>query len=144
MAAAGQDEAAVGAACHDGPMSILMQIVANGVALWVASLLLDGIEFGGSGTNQVLTIVGVAVIFGLVNALVKPLLKLVSLPLVVLTLGLFLIVINALMLLLTSWLSGVVGLDFTVQSFFWDAVLGGIIVGAVATVVDMLLPDGRE
>lgn len=121
-----------------------MQIVANGVALWVASLLLDGIEFGGSGTNQVLTIVGVAVIFGLVNALVKPLLKLVSLPLVVLTLGLFLIVINALMLLLTSWLSGVVGLDFTVQSFFWDAVLGGIIVGAVATVVDMLLPDGRE
>jgi|SRR5690606_7256650 len=125
-------------------MSILMQIVANGVALWVASLLLDGIEFGGSGTNQVLTIVGVAVIFGLVNALVKPLLKLVSLPLVVLTLGLFLIVINALMLLLTSWLSGVVGLDFTVQSFFWDAVLGGIIVGAVATVVDMLLPDGRE
>lgn len=121
-----------------------MQIIANGVALWVASLLLDGIEFGGSGTNKVLTIVGVAVIFGLVNALVKPLLKLISLPLVVLTLGLFLIVINALMLLLTSWLSGVVGLDFTVQSFFWDAVLGGIIVGAVATVVDMLLPDGRE
>lgn len=121
-----------------------MQIIANGVALWVASLLLDGIEFGGSGTSKVLTIVGVAVIFGLVNALVKPLLKLVSLPLVVLTLGLFLIVINALMLLLTSWLSGVVGLDFTVQSFFWDAVLGGIIVGAVATVVDMLLPDGRE
>lgn len=124
-------------------MSILMQIIANGVALWVASLLLDGIEFGATGTQRVLTIVGVAVVFGIVNALVKPLLALISLPLVILTLGLFLIVINALMLLLTSWLSGVIGLDFTVQSFFWDAVLGGIVVGAVATVVGMLLPDGK-
>ena len=121
-----------------------MQIVANGVALWVASLLLDGIEFGGTGTQKLITILGVAVVFGLVNAVVKPLLKLISLPLVILTLGLFLIVINALMLSLTSWLSGVIGLDFTVQSFFWDAVLGGIIVGAVATVVDMLLPDGKD
>lgn len=124
-------------------MKMILTILADAVAIWVAAYLLDGIEIGGEGTSFWLTLLGVAVIFGVLNAIVKPILKLLSLPLIVLTLGLFLFVVNALMLSLTSWLSGVVGLDFTVESFFWDAVLGAIIVSAVSLVVDMLLPDPK-
>ncbi|WP_130011418.1 phage holin family protein [Serinicoccus sediminis] len=125
-------------------MKLLATIVANGVALWVASAIVSGIEFGGQGVSQLLTIIGVALVFGLVNAVVRPLVQLLSLPLIVLTLGLFLVVINALMLLLTSWLSGVLGLNFSVDDFFWDAVLGSIIISIVSLFVSMLLPDGRE
>lgn len=124
-------------------MKMILTILADAVAIWVAAYLLDGIEIGGEGTSFWLTLLGVAVIFGVLNAVVKPILKLLSLPLIVLTLGLFLFVVNALMLSLTSWLSGVVGLDFTVESFFWDAVLGAVIVSAVSLVVDMLLPDPK-
>lgn len=123
---------------------MIMTIIADAVAIWVAAYLLDGIEIGGSGSSFFLTLLAVAVIFGVLNAIVKPILKLLSLPLIVLTLGLFLFILNAIMLSLTSWLSGAVGLDFHVDSFFWDAVLGAIIVSAVSLVVDMVLPDGRD
>ncbi|KUG58454.1 hypothetical protein AVL62_11175 [Serinicoccus chungangensis] len=125
-------------------MKLLASVVANGVALWVASALVSGIEFGGQGVSQLLTILGVALVFGLVNAVVRPLVQLLSLPLIVLTLGLFLIVINALMLLLTSWLSGVLGLNFSVDDLFWSAILGSIIISIVSLFVSMLLPDGRD
>ena len=125
-------------------MKILATVVANGVALWVASALVSGIEFGGQGWSTVLTVVLVAAVFGVVNAVVRPLAQLLSLPFIVLTLGLFLVVVNALMLLLTSWLAGVLGLDFRVDDFWWDAVLGAVIVSAVSMVVGTLLPDGRD
>ncbi|OLT41928.1 hypothetical protein BJF86_02715 [Serinicoccus sp. CNJ-927] len=125
-------------------MKILATVVANGVALWVASALVSGIEFGGQGWSTVLTVVLVAAVFGVVNAVVRPLAQLLSLPFIILTLGLFLVVVNALMLLLTSWLAGVLGLDFRVDDFWWDAVLGAVIVSAVSMVVGMLLPDGRD
>ena len=125
-------------------MKLLASVVANGVALWVASAIVSGIEFGGRGLSQLLTILGVALVFGLVNAVVRPLVQLLSLPLIVLTLGLFLIIVNALMLLLTSWLSGVLGLNFTVDDLFWSAILGSIIISIVSLFVGMLLPDGRE
>ncbi|OLT18277.1 hypothetical protein BJF80_16155 [Serinicoccus sp. CUA-874] len=125
-------------------MKILATVVANGVALWVASALVSGIEFGGQGWSTVLTVVLVAAVFGVVNAVVRPLAQLLSLPFILLTLGLFLVVVNALMLLLTSWLAGVLGLDFRVDDFWWDAVLGAVIVSAVSMVVGMLLPDGRD
>ena len=123
-------------------MKMLLAVLANAVALWVAAVLLPGITFGGEGTSLVLTVVLVAALFGVLNAIVKPLLKLLSLPFIVLTLGLFLIVVNALMLSLTSWLAGVLGLEYTVENFFWDAVLGSLIVSAVGVVTSMMLPDG--
>lgn len=122
-------------------MTFVLAVLANALALWVASALLPGIEFGGEGGDLALTVALVALVFGLLNAFVKPLLKLISLPLIVLTLGLFLVVVNALMLSLTSWFAGVLGLDFTVQSFWWDAVLGGLIISAVGVVTGMILPD---
>lgn len=125
-------------------MKMLFTIIANAVAIWVAAYLLDGIQIGGQGGQFYLTLLAVAVIFGVLNAIVKPILKLLSLPLIVLSLGLFLFILNAIMLTLTSWLSGAIGLAFHVDSFFWDAVLGAIIISAVSLVVDMLLPDGRD
>lgn len=122
-------------------MTFVLAVLANALALWVASALLPGIEFGGEGGDLALTVALVALVFGLINAFVKPLLKLISLPLIVLTLGLFLVVVNALMLSLTSWFAGVLGLDFTVQSFWWDAVLGALIISAVGVVTGMILPD---
>lgn len=122
-------------------MTFVLAVLANALALWVAAALLPGIEFGGEGGDLALTVALVALVFGLINAFVKPLLKLISLPLIVLTLGLFLVVVNALMLSLTSWFAGVLGLDFTVQSFWWDAVLGALIISAVGVVTGMILPD---
>ena len=125
-------------------MKMILTILANALALWVAAVLLDGISFGGEGTDLVLTVLGVAIVFGVLNAIVKPVLKLLSFPLVILTLGLFLVVVNAIMLSLTSWLAGLIGLDFTVQDFFWDAVLGALIISVVGVVTDLVLPDGRD
>lgn len=125
-------------------MSFLLKIVVNGVALWIASLLLDGIDLAEgttSTTSKLLTIGAVALVFGVLNAVIKPILMVLSLPLLVLTLGLFTFIVNALMLSLTSWLSGLMGLDFTVQDFFWDAVIGALIITIVAMVLNAVLPD---
>ncbi len=125
-------------------MSIAIKILVNGVALWVASLLLTGITFGqGSATltSQLLTILWVAVIFGLINAVVKPVLSFLSLPVIVLTLGLFMLVINALMLQLTSWFAEQFSLAFHVDEFFWDALLGSIVITVVSMLLHMVLPD---
>jgi putative membrane protein len=91
----------------------------------------------------VLLMLVVALIFGIVNAIVKPIFKLVSLPIVIVTLGLFLVVINALMLMLTSWLSGLFDLGWHVEGF-WTAVLGGLIVAVVSWLLNAFVPDKNE
>jgi putative membrane protein len=128
--------------------TIGIKILVNGVALWVAALVLsDGIHLGqraDSLSARLLTILFVAVIFGLVNAFVKPIAKLFSLPFIILTLGLFTLVVNALMLQITSWLAGALNLDFHVDSFFWDAVLGALVITFVSLLLNILIPDGND
>jgi putative membrane protein len=127
-------------------MSIAIRIFVNGVALWVAALLLDGIYFGSRSdamSKHLMAILAVAVIFGIVNALIKPVMTFFSLPVIVLTLGLFVLVVNAAMLELTSWLAGVLNIAFTVDEFFWDAILGSIIITIVSMILNRVLPDGR-
>ncbi len=126
--------------------SIVIKILVNGVALWVAAFVLKGIRFGGDGaalSKQLVTILVVAVIFGLINALIKPVLKFFALPFIIVTLGLFSLVINALMLQLTSWFAGKLNLAFQVDHFFWDAVLGAIIITFVSMILHLILPDGE-
>jgi putative membrane protein len=124
-------------------MRFLIWVVVNALALGVAVWLLDGISISGAATeDQVIRLVLVALIFGVVNAVVEPIVKLFSLPFIILTLGLFLIVINALMLMLTSWIAGEVGLGFTVDGF-WTAVLGGIIITISTWILEAVLPDGK-
>jgi putative membrane protein len=128
--------------------TIGIKVLVNGVALWVAALVLsDGIHLGqraDSLSARLLTILFVAVVFGLVNAFVKPIAKLFSLPFIILTLGLFTLVVNALMLQITSWLAGALNLDFHVDSFFWDAILGALVITFVSLLLNILIPDGDD
>ncbi|MFI9029760.1 phage holin family protein [Streptomyces sp. NPDC053560] len=121
--------------------NFLVKTIANAAALAVAIWLLSDITLTGSSTgNKVWTLILVALIFGVVNVIVKPVVKLLSFPLFILTLGLITLVINALMLLLTSWLAGKLDLAFHVEGF-WTAVLGGFIVSIVSWALHVILPD---
>jgi putative membrane protein len=128
--------------CHDHTMTnFLIKTLANATALAVAAWLVSGIAVTGSGLGErSLTLIVVALVFGVVNFVVKPLVSLFSLPLLVLTLGLFTLVINALMLMLTSWVSDQAELGFHVDGF-GAAFLGGLIVSIVAWALHMVLPD---
>ena len=87
-------------------MNFVIRTIINGIALWIAAFLIDGIEFGqGASTGEtVTTVLLVALVFGVLNTFVRPIAKLLSLPFIILTLGLFVFIVNALMLWLTSWL----------------------------------------
>ncbi|MDJ0466178.1 phage holin family protein [Streptomyces sp. H27-C3] len=122
-------------------MNFLVKTIANAAALAVAIWLLADITLTGDSTGKkTLTLVIVALIFGLVNFLVKPVVKLLTLPLFILTLGLITLVINALMLLLTSWLADKFDLAFHVEGF-WTAVLGGLIISVVSWALNVVMPD---
>lgn len=122
-------------------MTFVTRVLANAVALAVAAWLFDGIRVRGDDTTgQVLTVLGVALVFGVVNAVVAPVVKLLSLPFIIVTLGLLLLVINALMLILTSRISEAVGLGFRVDGF-WTAVFASIVISVVSAGVGALLED---
>ncbi|MBO0812973.1 MAG: phage holin family protein [Microlunatus sp.] len=122
-------------------MRWILRLLANAAALAVATWLLRGITLTETGTwRKVLVMLVVAFIFGVVNAIVKPIFALVTAPILLLTLGLFLFVINALMLLLTSWLATKLGFGWHVDGF-WTAVLGALIVSVVSWVLNTFLRD---
>ena len=123
-------------------MRFVLRLVANAAALAVATWLLAGIRLTAQGTgDQVLVLLVVALVFGLVNAVVKPVFTAVTACIVLLTLGLFLLVVNALMLLLTSWLAGIVGVGWHVDGF-WSALVGSVIVSVVSFRLNAFLPEG--
>lgn len=122
-------------------MRFLGHLVITALALWVASIILPGMHLGDHGApllTQVLTILGIALIFSLVTSLIRPILSLLSLPITCLTLGLFILVINALMLMLTGWIAGMFHLTLAFDSFWW-ALLGGIVVGLLTAIVEMVV-----
>lgn len=121
-------------------MKILIWVLVNALALAAATWWLDGIRLTGkSDEDRVLTLILVALIFGVINSIVGPAVKLLSLPFIILTLGLLLLVINALLLMLTSWVSKEVGLGFHVKGF-WTAVWGALIVTVSTWVIERVLP----
>lgn len=132
-------------------MRFLIQIIINALALWVAGWLLpgltitdtDGAVTGDPTFDLVLAYLFIGLLFGLVNALVRPVVKLLSLPLTILTLGLFTIVINAAMLMLTSWLSTYTPVEFGVDSFFWTGIIASIIISLVSMVAGSLTGTRR-
>lgn len=126
-------------------MNFLLRVGINAVALWVAAFVVPGINLAegqASWTSKVVTILLVALLFGLVNAVIKPIAKFFSFPFVVLTLGLFTFVVNAFMLQITEWISEAVGLSFGIDQFFWDAVLAAVVITLVSWVLSVVLPDG--
>jgi putative membrane protein len=120
-------------------MNLLLRIAVSAVALAAAAWLLDDIRFTESD-DRWLTLLGVALIFGLVNGFVAPVVKLLSLPLIILTLGLLLWVINAAMLLLTSAIAEELGLGFVVDGF-GTALLGALVISVVSAVLGSVLRD---
>jgi len=119
-------------------MKIIIWVVVNALALGVAVWLFDGITLtGDSDTTRALELVVVGVIFGLITAFVRPIVNLISLPLIVLTLGLMLLVVNALMLMLTSWISGGLDLGFHVDGF-WTALWGSIVISLASIILESI------
>jgi putative membrane protein len=125
--------------------SFLIRTAVNGVALWVAALAVPGIHLGEDDpelSTRLVTIGLVALVFGVLNAFIKPIVSLFSIPFIILTLGLFTLVINAFMLQLTEWIAEPLGLDFAIDAFWWDAVIGAVVITLVSMVLSVLLPDG--
>ncbi|GAA1310015.1 hypothetical protein Psi02_40650 [Planotetraspora silvatica] len=122
-------------------MKIILKVLIVAGALWVSTQLVDGITVNtGSAAKQAGTLIAVSLIFGLVNAVLKPIIKTIGCAFYVLTLGLFALVVNAALLLLTSWVADKVDLPFHVSGFlaaFW----GAIIVGVISWVLNMILGD---
>jgi len=121
-------------------MRFVLWVTVNALALAAATALLDGIELTARSTeDQIITMVLVALVFGVINAVIAPVVKLLSLPFIILTLGLLLLVINALMLMLTGWVAERLDLGFRVEGF-WTAVLGAIIVTIATWILEAVFP----
>jgi putative membrane protein len=119
-------------------MGIILNLAVTAGALGIAVWIIDGLEFTGTWWQYVI----VVVILGLANFIVKPILRLLSLPIILLTLGLFLIVVNALVLQLVVWLSGIWELGLTSTGFFWATFLGAIVLSIATWLLGIFVPDG--
>lgn len=143
-----------------GLFSFLVRIAANALALWLAASFVDGFGLGRMDFNFVgfdnldtvapphdtqfwISLAVVALVFTLVNMLVRPVVKLLSLPLIILTLGLFLLVVNALMVMLTGWISTQLDLGLYVGGF-WPALWAGVVIALVNWVIGLLIPTRND
>jgi putative membrane protein len=121
----------------------VIQILINAAALYVAQLLIDGVDFDFTQENAWLSFLLVALIFGLVNTFLKPVLRILTLPITIITLGLFLLVLNALLLLLVGAISSELRLGFSVDGFL-PALLGSIVISIVGLLLSMVIGVGRR
>ena len=119
-------------------MRFLLRLLINAVALWVAVKIVPGISY----TGDWLPFLAVALIFGIVNAFIRPIVKLFTLPIIFLTLGLFALVVNGMMLMLTAWLSDKLAMNFQVSGC-WTAILGALVVSIVSALLSTFLVDAE-
>ncbi|MFG3703123.1 phage holin family protein [Micromonospora sp. NPDC047670] len=125
-------------------MGFLIRLAITAVALWITTLIVPGVEVGGrSGTDTALTLVVVALIFGVVNAVLKPLIKVFGCVFYLLTLGLFALVVNALLFLLTDRIARAFDLPFDVEGF-WPAFWGAIVMAVATWLISVVVPDRWE
>lgn len=126
-------------------MSFLIKVIISGIAIWLTSLWIPGVDLVTDGTplNTVIVVAVVAALFTLVNAIIKPIVQIVSILFYILTLGLFFLVVNALMLMLTSWLTEFTDYGLRVDDF-WTAVLAGLVISVISLILSLVLPDGKR
>jgi putative membrane protein len=125
-------------------IALVIKVLVTAVALWVCTLLVDGIAIGGSDqATRIGTLIVVALIFGLVNAVIKPVIKTIGCAFYVLTLGLIGLGVNALLFLLVGWISDKLGLPFQVAGF-WPAFWGAIVVAIVGFILHLIIPDSLD
>jgi putative membrane protein len=127
-------------------MGILIRLAISAVSLWIATLVIDGINVTTDSTGKkVGTLVLVAAIFGIVNGVLRPIIKVVGCAFYLLTLGLIALVVNGALFLLSSWIADQLGLPFHVDDFWPSAVLGALLVGVISWLLNMAVPDfGRD
>jgi putative membrane protein len=114
-------------------------LLVNAAALWVATRIVPGVSYSGGA----LPLLGVALVFGVVNAVIGPVLKILTFPIIILTLGIFALIINGLMLMLTSAVSAALGLGFHVRGF-WAAFWGALVVSLVSTILSLFIGESRR
>jgi putative membrane protein len=123
-------------------MRLIVRLLINAIALWLTTLIVAGVHvvaFSPGGTLEtLLTYLLVAVIFGLVNGIIGNLIRIVAFPLYILTLGLLALIVNGLLLLLVSWISGLIGFGLQVDSFWWG-VLGALVLGIISWLIGIIL-----
>jgi putative membrane protein len=126
-------------------MAFLIRVLINGVAIWLATLLLSGLDVVGADSDweKVGIILLISLVFGVVNAVVKPIVSFLSIPLYIVTLGLFTLVVNALMLLLTAWITEFTEWGLRIDDF-WDAVFGALIISVVSFFLSLVIPEKRR
>ncbi|GAA3743381.1 phage holin family protein [Plantactinospora mayteni] len=125
-------------------MGFLIRLVIGALALWITTLVVPGIELTGRSTlDNALTVLVVAFIFGVVNAVLKPIIHVVGCVFYVLTLGLFALVVNALLFLLTDWIAHVFDLPFSIDGF-WPAFYGAIVMAVVSWLLGVVWPGRSE
>ncbi|MEU4771234.1 phage holin family protein [Micromonospora sp. NPDC023633] len=125
-------------------MGFLIRLAITAVALWITTLIVPGVEVSGrSGTTTALTLVVVALIFGVVNAVLKPLIRVFGCVFYLLTLGLFALVVNALLFLLTDRIARALDLPFQVDGF-WAAFWGAIVMAVATWLISVVVPDRWE
>ena len=117
-------------------MSFLVRTLVNAAALWVATRIVPGVTYSG----DIVPFLGVAIIFGIINAFIRPVAKVLTFPIIIVTLGIFALVVNGLMLWLTSSISETLGLRFVVRGF-WPAFWGALVVSLVSTALSLLVTD---
>ncbi|MFJ4108808.1 phage holin family protein [Oerskovia enterophila] len=115
-------------------MSFVIRVIVTGIAIWLTSLFMSShFEIVGSDTvgGQIVIVLAVALIYSLVNAIIKPIVQVISIPLYILTLGLFTLVVNALMLMLTAWITEQTDWGIRIEGGFWWAMLAALIIGVL-------------
>ncbi|CAN5115743.1 hypothetical protein BH09ACT5_BH09ACT5_11580 [soil metagenome] len=124
-------------------MRLVVRLLINAIALWLTTLILTPhvavVPFAPGGTlESVLTFLLLAVIFGVVNGVIGNLIRIVAFPLYILTLGLVALLVNGLLLLIVSWISGLIGFGLTIENFWWG-VLGALVLGLISWLIGILL-----
>ncbi len=123
-------------------MGILLRLAASALAVWIATLLISGIRVEADTTGGTVgTILAVTVIFGVINAVLRPIIKTIGCALYALTLGLIAIVVNALLFLLTGWIAEQLDLPFVIDNFWPSAVLGALVVAIVSWLLNLIVVD---
>ncbi|MFN0283473.1 MAG: phage holin family protein [Kineosporiaceae bacterium] len=124
---------------------ILAKVVVNAIAIWVAALVIGPVRLDGGGTARTIgSYLVVGAIFGLVNTVIKPIVKFFAFPFIVLTLGLLSFVINALMLEIVDWASNSIGINFDSGPFFWSTLGAAVIITFVSMILSVLVPDDTD
>lgn len=119
---------------------LILRLAINAIALYAAIALVPGVQ---AQSTNLLSLIWLALIFGLVNALLRPLLKLLTCPLILVTLGLFTLVLNTFLFYLAGWLGTQFGVGFTVADF-WSALLGSIVVSVVSVALTLLIREEKD